>query len=353
MTSELPIGGEIEANLGLLRPAGGEGVWPSLGKAHALRCDTGRSALKLALLDWIGQHRSSTVRVWLPSYVCESVNDAVVELGLPVARYACRPGEDEFDAPVPQNSDIVVLVHYFGLLNLPALDWLGQQQGRTFGVIEDCVQAPYTEGAGAAGDYAIASLRKWWPAPDGAMVCACHPLVDDGLLAPDEGYVSRRVFAKLGRGQYVDDTTYLKWIEQSEERLCVSPPRQVSWLSERMLEGEDAGAAARARRANWGELSAALAGQAHAVALYAELPDGAVPLAFPLLVEEGQRDGLRRFLAGRRMYCPVHWPLPEEGTGPRDLQLSRRLLSLPLDQRYGADEMRSLAGAVVEYFCKG
>jgi hypothetical protein len=160
------------------------------------------------------------------------------------------------------------------------------------------------------------------------------------------------VFAKLARGVYVDDAAYLRWIEESEELLDGSAPRQVSWLSETMLAAEDAAAAARARRDNWRALAAALSGRAYVEPLFGALPAGAVPLAFPLLVEEGRRDGLRRFLAGRRMYCAVHWALPEEGTAVEDLRLSRQLISLPLDQRYGADEMRSLARSVAEFFGK-
>jgi hypothetical protein len=350
MTSERSIGGEIEASLGMLHGTGGAGVWPLLGQTHELRCDTGRSALKLALLDWVARRPGASLRVWLPSYVCASVADAVAQLGLPLARYACRPGDSGFEPPAPGANDVVVVVHYFGLLNEPALAWLAQQQGRAFGVIEDCVQAPYTQDAGAAGDYAIASLRKWWPAPDGALVRARLPLAVHALPEPDEGYVSRRAIAKLARGQYVDDAVYLGWVEESEELLQSSVPRQMSWLSERLLEGVDAAEAKQARRANWSELAAGLAGQAKAVPLFATLPASAAPLAFPLLMEDGLRDGLRRFLAGRRMFCPVHWPLPEDGTAAKDLLLSRRLLSLPLDQRYGVDEMRSLASAVVEYF---
>jgi hypothetical protein len=350
MTSDRPIGGELEASLDMLGGEAAAGAWPTLGQPCALRCDTGRSALGLALRDWAARQPGVAPRVWIPSYVCPSVTDAVEALGLPVARYASRPGE--WSAPAASAGDVVVVVHYFGLLDPVALDWLMRPDGREFAVIEDCVQAPYTEQAGASGDYAITSLRKWWPAPDGALVCSRQPLSAPALLAPDEGYIGRRTFAKLARGRHVDDATYLGWIEESEERLASSPPREASWLSQHLLARADSAQAALARRQNWARLAAELDRHKHVAPLYRALPEGAVPLAYPVLLDAGRRDQLRRFLATRRIYCPVHWPMPAEGTPAADWSLSQRMLSLPLDQRYGAPEMARLAAAVIEFFEK-
>lgn len=355
MTCKGAIGGEIEVSLGMLRDAGGasDGVWPSLGQSYGVRCDTGRSALKLALRDWMARHTGAAPCVWVPSYICPSVCEAVSQLGLKIERYVDRPMPNSWRPPTPGPIDVVLVVHYFGLLNQDALRWLQGQEGRSWGAVEDCVQAPYSAGAGKAGDYAITSLRKWWAAPDGALVRARWPVAADALLPPDEGYVGRRAFAKLARGHHVDEATYLDWIEQSEERLECSAPRAVSWLSERLLGAANLAQATHARRGNWLALEDGLRARSSVRPLFGNLPDGAVPLAFPLLVAEGRRDALRRFLASQRIYCPVHWPLPALGNAEADVALSRQILSLPLDQRYGVTDMQSVIGCINEFFSKG
>jgi len=350
MTFERVIGGEMAIDGGAIS-VNGSGAWPTFGKAHALRCDTGRSALKLALADWRGRG-GAAARVWLPSYVCPSVNEAVSQLGLRVEVYGDRPGSASWSrAPQPEDGDLVLLVHYFGVLNRPALAWLAGFPARHWSVLEDCVQAPYTEGAGLSGDYAITSLRKWWPAPDGALVCANHALIDAALLPPNEAFVSQRCAAKLLRGQGGDEATQLAWVAGSEHLLEQAVPRETSWLSLLLLAGVDTATAIARRRANWRALAAGLASSGAVVPLFAGLADGETPLVFPVLLADETRDPLRRFLIGRRIYCPIHWQL-SQNEASEDHALARRILSLPIDQRYDARDMSFLLSHINEFFTK-
>jgi hypothetical protein len=349
MTSERLIGGEMEifaADFG--RPAG-QGAWPSFGKPYSLRCDTGRSALQLALLDWKSRHPASAT-VWVPSYTCPSVTSAVSQLGLNMRRYADRPGLSAWaDPPTPAAHDIVIIIHYFGIANRAALGWVESTVPRSWQLLEDCVQAPYTEAVGVHGEYTVTSLRKWWPAPDGAQVCAGHALDYAHLSAPDEKRVSQRLAAKLLRAQRLAETTYLGWIEESERSLEPIEIRQVSWISSRLLEVAEPAHAAQARRTNWYVLMAGLENHSGVQPLFRELGSGEVPLAFPILIEARLRAELRRFLLGRRIFCPIHWSLPADAPRP-DRDLSTRILSIPLDQRYGAEDMQMVLADLNRFF---
>ena len=85
------------------------------------------------------------------------------------------------------------------------------------------------------------------------------------------------------------------------------------------------------------------------LALRPQLSADVVPLGFP--VRLGNRDVVREALQDVRIYPPVHWPL--QGVVPESFKashvLSSEILTLPCDQRYGADEMEQMADVVLKY----
>jgi hypothetical protein len=348
MTFERRIGGEMEITAEQLCHAPGPGAWPTFAKDHVLHCDTGRSAVRLALLDWV-RARSSQAVVWVPSYLCPNLAAAIATVGLETSIYPDRPGLPSWPTPpMPAAEDIVLVVHYFGLVNRAACEWLDSQPNREWGLLEDCVQAPYSAGAGVRGDYAIASLRKWWPAPDGAVVCSRKPIAMPRLLPADEYYISQRTSAKLLRGNHGCEATYLKWIEESERLLAGAEPRQVSWISSQLLASVDPRSAVAARRDNWLVLLEGWKTHDCVRPVFDALAVGEVPLGFPVLVGAGLRDRLRAFLMDRQVFCPVHWKL----TGApytEDLAMSDQMLTIPLDQRYSAGDMQLLLSHIREF----
>jgi hypothetical protein len=300
------------------------------------------------LLDSKSRH-AGPVAVWVPSYTCPSVPEAVAQLGLSMRSYNDRPGLTLWtDPPTPGAHDIVIIIHYFGILNRAALEWVQTVPTRSWDLIEDCVQAPYTSAVGAHGEYVITSLRKWWPAPDGAQVCANQDLTVQPLLNPDEQRISRRLAAKLLRGQQLAEVMYLELTDQSERSLEAGEIRRVSWLATHLLQRADPQAACRIRRANWAILAAGFAEQAAVQPLFRGLDPGEVPLAFPILVPES-REELRRFLMSERIFCPVHWTLAPDAPGI-DRELSQQMLSIPLDQRYGPVEMHRVLSNLNRFF---
>ncbi|WP_196303993.1 DegT/DnrJ/EryC1/StrS family aminotransferase [Chromobacterium violaceum] len=331
--------------------AGNLSVWPDFGKPHVLRCDTGRSALKLALQCWAGRVRRNFT-VWLPHYVCHSVVQAVRQAGHSLAYYGHRPSEQVFSPPpTPQSGDFVVLVHYFGLRNAAALDWQAAQTTRDFAILEDCVQSPYTAGVGRLADFAISSLRKWWPTPDGATLASTHDLDGLDLAASDEAFISQRMAAKQLRAHGIGEERYLQWIDESESRLDDVVPRQASWLSASLLGTVDIDAAMAARRENWFALEEGLAGIGGVAPLFSDLAIDEIPLAYPIVVSTTYRQKLRVALRDRRVFCPVHWIL-ESDAPEEDALLSASILSIPLDQRYVPADMRKVACMIGKFMAE-
>ena len=78
-----------------------------------------------------------------------------------------------------------------------------------------------------------------------------------------------------------------------------------------------------------------------------DLPTGVVPLAYVARMKN--RDSTRSRLRDERIFCPVHWRLPDEVSPrrfPDAAKLAATCLSLPIDQRYGAGDMDRIALAL-------
>ena len=104
----------------------------------------------------------------------------------------------------------------------------------------------------------------------------------------------------------------------------------MSELSRLILHhGVDWHEVARRRRDNYQHLAEAL----REVAIFPDLPEGVVPLGFPVRMAE--RDAARQGLFAEDIYPPVHWPI--ENVVPPEFQTSHRLarwiMTLPCDQR--------------------
>lgn len=352
MTFEQNIGGAMEVlPTDLLHPVR-DGAWPAFPGLEAVRCDTGRSALRIALHDW-RQRTGAQGRLWLPDFVCPSIVQTARDCGLTVASYADRPGDEGFEtAPEPADDDIVLIVHFFGKCNEAALSWVAAHPQRTWRLIEDCVQSPYSAGVGVHADYVITSLRKWWAAPDGATLHHRGPAPSLELEAPDEAFVSQRLAAQMLRAAKRGEAHYLEWIARSEHRLEHAPARRCSWLSTQMLMTADARASAKRRRSNWHTLHALLYNLrlklSYVSPLNHCLGSDEVPLAYPIRVGLGHRDRLRDWLRQQRIFCPVHWQI-EGPASPRSLQLADEILSIPIDQRYDSAEMDLIIAALIDF----
>ena len=83
--------------------------------------------------------------------------------------------------------------------------------------------------------------------------------------------------------------------------------------------------------------------------MFGRWPTGAVPFTLLLMFEsQNERDRYQLELQRHRIYCPVHWACQ---TGDADAtDLSFRVLSLPIDQRYGESEMDRIADVIEEDF---
>lgn len=352
----LRIGGEFEFQPDeYTQPASRPRPRVTSADRECLWTDTGRAALLIAALLI---RRRGGQRAWVPAFSCEAVTQAFRQAGLEIKYYSCGIG-DEGELPQPAADDTLLFIHYFGHRNRQMAAAAEEFGAAGVVIVEDAVQGSLLQGLGECSDFAVTSYRKLLPVVDGAALVSKAPIdlpaLDLRLAQPDEMFVSEKLIGKIMRGANADAREFLPLFERSEERLQERiVPRQMSWLSAWMMDRIDWPAAATRRRTNWSSLSAGIrnAGlDADACPVFHALHPDDVPLGFPIRVAGGRRDQLRRFLAERAIYCPIHWPLPHLSglafSHERDLEAS--ILTLPIDQRMSPAHVARLVEALVAF----
>ena len=283
-------------------------------------------------------------RVWLPSYLCSSIAEGFQAAGSEIAVYPL--GENlrcESDAWVQQveSGDFVLRVHYFGFANADPLYYEAVKRGAC--LVDDAAQALLSQGIGTDADFVVYSPRKFVGVPDGGCLVSRSLLPEPSkqfATAPEAWWneslsavTLRRDFDRGGR----DRDWFAKF--QSAESQAPALPYAMSDLSKRLLTGGiDFDAISARRRSNY-QLLLEFLGD---VALFPELPEGVVPLGFPVHVRK--RDVIRKKLFEHGIYPPVHWPLQSfvPPTFESSHRLAARIMTLPFDQRYSAYDMKRM-----------
>lgn len=73
------------------------------------------------------------------------------------------------------------------------------------------------------------------------------------------------------------------------------------------------------------------------------------PFVFPIITEN--RNIMRKYLIENNIYCAVHWPLHNLLLRNRILPqyISNNIISLPIDQKYGINEMKYIENKLIDF----
>jgi hypothetical protein len=300
-------------------------------------------------------------RLLTPAYLCQAVLHALrAEEIVPVFYGVDTKFDLEIDSARCGAADGVLIADYFGVKTrqyegLSRLVLSGGQP--VLRDISHSLLAPL-ERSQEEGCVYIASLRKTLPIPDGGLVLGKGDLsaLADSIAESDCPHAVLRASAMLIKAIYLvhPELSELPFRERFVESEHLLDGSQViggiSTVSRNLLPFLKAEALSSARRRNFIQLLELSRGWPTNVApVFDTLAAEDVPLGFPVL--SLGRDSLRAFLIDHRIYPPVHWPLDEGASRayPLSRNISRRILTLPCDHRYGAEDMRLVSSAIVEW----
>ena len=300
---------------------------------------------------WLLINRLRPSRVWVPSYLCrEGILEAINAAGT-IPRFY----EVDYDLKVRSHhwisnvgsGDLVIFIDYFGFPYDHRLAARVKENGAW--VLEDACQALLSSTTGAYSDFVLFNMVKWIGVPDGAILRypSGLPMGDLPLESAPAEWWLKALQASVIRREFDDGILTREWFKLFRETEDTMPtgPYAMSQLAQTVMNYSiDYACLAMKRRDNY----AALLEKLEAYAIFPQLETGVVPVGFPVRV--ANRDAVRKALFDRRIYPPVHWHL--DGVVPSafedSLRLSRNIITLPCDQRYGRDDMERMAESFLQ-----
>ncbi|MBM2623300.1 hypothetical protein JIG36_48165 [Actinoplanes sp. LDG1-06] len=283
-------------------------------------------------------------RLHVPSFFCMGVAEALSAL-MPVAWYHHRPdGHGPRLATLEARpGDIVLAQNLFGRETGEVWrDWITAHPDIT--VIEDHSHDPFGPWATTSiSPYAVASLRKTLPVPDGGLLWSPQGLDVPVPFGPPAEGSHLKLAAMVLKAAWLNGSPVPKDAfraqQQQGEHILLGSEAPPSAFTAAVLPALDIDAIRTASTRNARALEVLLDAADHPRATLLAPPGawarGAAPFRVQLLcTDEPARNDLLRHLAGHGVYAPVHW---RQGSFRSDddeaAALAARVLTVPVDHR--------------------
>ncbi len=298
--------------------------------------------------------------LWLPSFFCPEVARVCRSVS-PVREYRDDPRwpAADWNSLRPAAEDLVLAVNYFGVRSPePWYDW---RQQHACILVEDHTQDPFSAWAmESKADYAVCSIRKTVPVPDGAILWSPS---NRELPPQPEGThwegSTLKAGAMLYKRMYVAGalplefkTTFRKLQLSGEAELGCGPESGISPISRALISCGIPKRWREQRVQNARSLLYLLRDWRGGEPLFTTWPDGHAPFDLPFVfASEQERDFYQSSLQKEDIYCPVEWVCETADRNAADL--SSRILSIPIDHRYNSDDMERIAGVMMHIEASG
>lgn len=299
----------------------------------------GRAALYV-ILKHIQHRNPNHVKILVPNYICNSVTqtilDAKMNFDFYMVNHELEPDIESIYEKTDANPAAIILVNYFGLLDLSETVSILRKNRKNIEIIIDDVQNFYGFGSEEC-DYAFTSYRKWFPVPDGATVKIKDESKD--ILEQFKGKNEFSQYKFMGNlsksfSPYIEDEFYLKMIEKGESILESSYKCMGSKISQALMKCENFAEDARIRCRNAEVLHDGLLsmGIQHKYS-------NSVPLFVPVFLPPEWRNEVRKTCSEHNIFLPIHWPHISDSLNGINT-LYEKELSIVCDQRYTEDDMK-------------
>lgn len=370
-------------------------------KKNVVFTSSGREAIALALRSIEKKNPAVSKRCLLPAYMCDTVFFPFERAGWEIHFYhidrKMRANPDSLKELIGQVGPGLIFIHaYYGVDTCqPLRSFFQEWREKGIFIMEDMTQSYYLEPAGHEADYIVGSLRKWYAVPDGGFVAS-----DEGLAEAlaETGFDRNDIFLRERRSMLTEKWEYLYGAGREQEKQMLKEEylrknrEMESWLDEyagiSALSGDSTDILANTdekecmikRQENCACLHERLKDRKQVVPVFDSMCAGfyklieiknenkrnkiciaggqrrsegiraAAPLYYPVYAVN--RDELQRFLAQNGVYAPTLWPVGRENADvltEEERYIYEHILALPMDQRYGTDQMRRVVEVIDRY----
>lgn len=318
------------------QPIGGEMPFVQVEGMHTYLTDSGRSSLRLILRSGFADRK-----FLLPDFLCSVVPRVLEESGVPHAYYRTQPGFGiDAESVRREDFDVLYVIDYFGARQR----YRGLVGPRQW-VVEDAVFLPWVECPEGLGNWiGFNSYRKISPLADGSLIRSTAPLAGNLIERAPAPFSAAKYQAKRTKFEYLNEGRHSEGLylaqfaaaEEMVDRQAGIFPISGASLFNLLAFHRQFAEEYRVRASNYRFLETRLGRLG--VSLQ---PD--YPCLFVLDVD--RRSELREHLRAQRIFLPVHWPNP----GALDNPLYDRIISIPVDSRYGEQDLQRVVAAIESF----
>ncbi len=294
---------------------------------HAVALNCGRNCLAYLI------EAKKIKRLMMPRFICDSVTNTAKKYGVEIRFYEINREFEPVNEIKLNDEEWLYLVNYYGQFDE---NYYLRMLSLYKRVIIDQTQAYFEEPI--VGADCIYTCRKYFGVADGAFLYTNSIL--NRKLSVDESF--ERIKFVLGR--------YERNAEEFYEEACNNnsffdkePIKEMSKLTKNLLHAIDYKQVEFVRRNNFIYLHNAL-GKKN------ELNIKRVgTFMYPFMAKNGQ--DIRKKLQKEKIYIPQLWPeiAKRYKRDENESLLATRILPLPIDQRYGINEMDRIVQILCEY----
>lgn len=282
--------------------------------------------------------------VSFPSWCCDSMIKPFVDAGLSLEFYPVVVENGELVQKIKTDTDVLFVMDYFGYStsNPDLSDYDGV-------VIRDVTHSLFSFTYYDA-DYYFGSLRKWCGVWTGGYAWSKDGhMLENGTL--NSGYITLRSRAMEMKKAYIEerqgDKEYLKIYDAAEDCLKTVGVASSADRDVKLVKHLDVEVIEDRRRVNAEVLRRAFPKWL----IFPNLAPTDTPMFVPVLVPDGKRDALRRYLINHEIYCPIHWPVSEyHKLDERTAHIYKNELSLVCDQRYTEEDMNRMVDTIKTFW---
>ena len=300
------------------------------GEADVARLNTGRMGI------WHAFRVTGCKRIWIPIYQCDSIRETFEKKGVEMCFYYQDSNFNPIDIKAT-DEDAVLLVNYYGIMSSQRMAELAKPYNHP---IIDCAQAFFCQPVDGA--LTVYSCRKFVGAPDGAYV------VGDGAHKYVEEYSkcfsSDTAAFLLKRIEYGCEGKGYEARSLNEHRFDDEDCMRMSKLTYTLMDAEDYDYNRKKRQENF-SYAHELFGGINKIDPTKYMDDETIPMVYPLVVED---DGLLPRLQAAKHFQGHWWSYicDEQQAGSFEYWISRFVIPITIDQRYGKLELDYLADII-------
>lgn len=266
-------------------------------------------------------------RIYIPYYTCNVVEDAISREKCEIRKY--RLDRDLMPIDDIPKDEFIVYNNYFGVSgeNVRQLSVIYPN------LIADNAQAFYSRPQCRASVY---SPRKFFGLPDGGILRG----KDIPRLNIPAGHSSHVASHLLKRLDYGAEYGYPDFV-RNDALLEDYQIEEMSSLTKALMGNIDYETVKQRRIRNFSLLSSELGNE-----FPINMSDDDVPMIYPLLIKDGS--DLRDRLIANKVFCARYWPnvLNDCDKDSLEFQMAKDLVALPVDQRYGEEEMKMIINII-------